>query len=115
MTGDFADQQVNELQAIEQQLQSLAQQKQLFDSQLIESQSALREVKKGKQAYRIVGSIMVDADPETLARELDERIASLTARIDGLEKQEERLRDQAKALQEQILDVIKSEKKRGRE
>lgn len=85
---------------IEQNLQAFLLQRQAFQAQLIEAESALEELDKTSQAYKIVGSIMVAANPETLKAELTQKMEMLKIRIANIEKQEVKLRARAKGTSE---------------
>lgn len=77
---------------VEQNLHSLAVQKQASQQQQIESELALKELASAKNAYKIVGSLMVAAPIETLRADIEKKLESATARISLLDKQEEKLR-----------------------
>jgi len=87
-------------QLLEQNLQGFHLQRQAFQAQLIETESALEEVEKTKQAYKIVGNIMVAASPKELLEELAQKKEMLKIRIANLEKQETKIR-------EKMQDVLK--------
>jgi prefoldin beta subunit len=94
-----------QLQGMEQQLQSFGMQRQQLQAQLLEVESALEEVEGAKTAYRIIGGIMVSADPVALKSELSEKKGSIGVRIKSVERQENSLKDKAQALQEEVLKV----------
>ena len=77
---------------IEQNMQAFLLQRQAFQAQLIEAESALEELDRTSQAYKIVGSIMVAANPEALKAELTQKMEMLKIRIANIEKQEAKLR-----------------------
>jgi len=90
------EQKIAQLQLYEQSLQNILMQKQQFQSQSLEIESALKELETTKEAYKIVGNIMVASKKETMA-----------LRIKTLEKQEKQIRDKAKKLQEEVSKKIK--------
>lgn len=92
------------LQAIEQSLQTFSLQKQNIQSQLLEIESALKEI--GGETYRIIGNIMVKTDAEKLKEELTEKQSVLTNRLETAEKQEARLRKEAEQLQKELMDSM---------
>ena len=61
------------LQAIEQSMQTFSIQKQGIQSQLLEIESAAKEIGSTESAYRIVGNIMVRTDAQKLKEELREK------------------------------------------
>lgn len=104
------EQKIRRLQLYEQNMQTLALQKQQFQSQLIEIETALRELKETGKAYKIVGNIMVESDKETLDKELKQKEEMLGLRVKALEKQEESVKGKSKELQQEVLGTIEDEK-----
>jgi len=98
---------LSRLQMMEQNLQNLGMQKQQFSTQLFEIDSALKELDKTETAYKIVGNIMVSAKKDSLTKELGQRKEIVELRIKNLEKQENKIRDQAKSLQEEVMGKLK--------
>lgn len=83
----------DETELLEQNLQGFLLQRQAFQAQMIEVESALEEVEKTPQAYKIVGSIMVAVNPAELKGELNQKKEMLKIRIANLEKQEAKIRE----------------------
>ena len=96
------EQKIAQLQLYEQSLQSILMQKQQFQSQELEIQSALKELEKTKEAYKIVGNIMVATKKEDLKEDLDSKKETANLRIKTIEKQENQIREKAKKLQEEV-------------
>ena len=103
------EQKINQLQMFEQSLQNFLGQKQQFQVQLVEIESALNELNNTEKAYRIIGSIMVESDKSELKADLQSRKERLELRIKTMEKQEAQVRDRASKLQSEILSKIKKE------
>ena len=103
------EQKINQLQMFEQSLQSFLGQKQQFQMQLVEVESALGELEGTDKAYKIVGNIMVESDKNELKSELASKKEMLELRIKTMEKQEEQVKDRASKLQAEILKKIKKE------
>ena len=101
---------ISQLQVLQQNIQSLSVQKQQFQMQLNEVESALSELEGAEEAYNIVGSVMVKASAENLGKNLDEKKESLTLRLKNLETQEERLRGKAEDLQKDLMSSLKQKK-----
>jgi len=101
------------MQMIEQNLQNFLMQRQQFQMQLIEVQSALEELKGKENAYHIVGNIMVSTRQADLVKELSEKKNMLELRISNLEKQESRLKEKSKSIRQEVLEGLqkKGEKK----
>jgi len=93
------------LQQLQQTLQGVLTQKQQLELQLTEVEQALSELEKLTNAaiiYKSIGSLLVKSKKAKVTTELNERKELLNMRINVLGKQEERLRTQAKGLQEKL-------------
>src|SRR4030043_477597 len=98
---------INQLSMMEQNIQNFALQKQQFQVQLLELESAEKELKDSKEVYKIIGSLMVSSDKAKLEKELAEKKEVLNMRIGSFEKQEVKLKDKAEALQKEVLEEMK--------
>ncbi len=67
------EQKIAQLQLYEQSLQNILIQKQQFQSQSLEIDSALKELEATKEAYKIVGNIMVASKKEDLKKDLESK------------------------------------------
>jgi len=105
------EQKIKRLQLFEQNMQTLAAQKQQFQSQLSELEAAENELSGVKDAYKMVGNIMVACKQETLVKELSEKQEMLSLRIKALEKQESSVKDKAKELQKEVMGAMNNEQK----
>ena len=103
------EQKIGQLQMFEQSLQNFLGQKQQFQVQLVEVESALSELENTDKAYKIVGNIMVEADKNELKADLQSKKEMLELRIKTMEKQEAQVREKASTLQSEILKKIKKE------
>ena len=103
------EQKIGQLQMFEQSLQSFLGQKQQFQVQLVEVDSALNELENTEKAYKIVGNIMVEADKNELKSDMQSKKEMLELRIKTMEKQEAQVRERASKLQSEILNKIKKE------
>lgn len=101
---------IREMQMIEQSLQNVLVQKQSFQAQLIELESALEELEKSSEHYKMVGSIMVKSEKESLKKDLNSKKEMLELRIKNLEKQETQFKDSATKLQAELLKELKQQK-----
>jgi prefoldin beta subunit len=101
---------INQLSMIEQNVQQFSVQKQQFQAQLVESESAERELTGAKESYKIIGNIMVLRDAESLKKEIIEKKEIINMRIESFEKQEAKLKEKAESLQREVLDAMKEEK-----
>ena len=103
------EQKIGQLQMLEQSLQSFLGQKQQFQMQAVEIESALNELNSSGKAYKIVGSIMVESDKAELKADLQSKKEMIELRIKTMERQEAQVRDKASKLQSEILKKIKKE------
>ena len=97
---------IQQLQMIEQSLSSLLQQRQKFQAQLIETDSAMEELKDTPQAYKIIGNIMIKASSGDLISELSEKKKIIELRIKSLEKQEAQLKERAASMQSEVMKEL---------
>lgn len=100
---------IQQLQILEQNLQNFLLQKQQFQTQLIEIDSALEELKDNNEAYKIIGNIMVKTNKEELEKDLKNKKEMIDLRIKNMEKQEEKIQERQKKIQEEVLKKIKTE------
>ena len=98
-----SEKKINQLQLIEQSMQNLLMQKQQFQLQQVEIESALKELEKVNEAYKIVGNIMVLSTKADLIEDLNSKKEVIGLRIKNMEKQENQLRDKASKLQNEVI------------
>lgn len=98
---------LQQLQMIEQNLTNLLMQRQQFQAQVVEIDSALNELKDKQHAYKIIGNFMVSSSSADLTRELSHRKQLLEVRTKTLEKQEHQLKEKANQMQEDVLKHMK--------
>ena len=94
---------LNQLQMLEQSMQNLLMQKQQFQLQQVEIESALKELEKVNEAYKIVGNIMVLSKKDDLKADLTSKKEIVELRIKNMEKQENQLREKASKLQNEVV------------
>ena len=97
---------INKLSMMEQSLQSFLGQKQAFQSQLVEIESALEELKKTDKAYKIVGNVMIASDKEELKKDLEQKKEMTMLRIKTIDKQEAKMREKTSELQSEVMKEI---------
>ena len=100
---------INQLQMIEQSMQNLSTQRQQFQLQQVEIESALKELENVNEAYKIVGNIMVLSKKDELKNDLNSKKEIVELRVKNLEKQETQIRDKASKLQEEVLKEMKQD------
>jgi prefoldin beta subunit len=95
---------VEELQLLEQAMQNLALQKQLFQVELAETENALENLKNVKdEVYQIVGNLMFKTEKEPVKKELEHKKQILDLRIKSIEKQEEDLNTKSLKKRDEII------------
>ena len=102
---------MQQLRLTQQNLQNVLGQKQQLESQLLELDSALTELKTAEKAYRIIGKIMVASPTEKLSKELQEKREVIEIRFKNFSKQEERLKAGLEEAQQEVLQELKQKKK----
>ncbi len=105
--GKMNKDKLRQLQILEQSLQAVVSQKQQFQTQLIEIESALIELEKSNTSYKIIGNIMVASKKDDLKKELTEKKDVFSARVKMLDKQEEKLKTEAEKLQKELMKDMK--------
>jgi prefoldin beta subunit len=113
MTQD-TDDKIQQLQQIEQSLNSLLGQKQNFQTQLIEINSALKEMGSSQKIYKIVGNIMVLGEKKKIEEDLVSKKDIVELRIKNIEKQEDQIKQKAKKIQSDVLKDMKAGEKDDR-
>jgi prefoldin beta subunit len=103
MVDKESEEKIMQLQLLEQNIQNFLMQKQQFQVQLSEVDSALENLKGATKSYKIIANIMVDAKKEELESELKQKKEVLELRIKNLEKQEEKIREKSQKLQKEVL------------
>ena len=101
------EQKINQLQLIEQSMQNLLMQKQQLQLQLVETESALKELETAKEVYKIISNIMVSSKKEDIKKDLSSKKEMAEMRVKNLEKQETQLKEKATKLQSEVMKNIK--------
>jgi prefoldin beta subunit len=101
---------VDQFQSYQQQLQAILLQKENLKLQILEMDKAIEELEasKEKQAYKIVGPIMIQKDLNTLKNELNEKKENFNLRIKTLEKAEERITKKLKEMEPKLRKMIEN-------
>jgi prefoldin beta subunit len=100
------EQKIEQLQRIEQSMQNILMQKQQFQSQMIEIESALNELKNSEENYKIIGNIMVKTNKEELQKDLNQKRELFELRIKTIEKQEKETKEKASKIQTEVMKEI---------
>ena len=98
---------IQRLQMLEQNMQALNMQKQQFQAQLFEIEGALKEIDTAPTAYKIIAGVMIGVKKADLQKELKDKKDLLDLRVQTLEKQEKQLKEKAKSLQQDVMKGVK--------
>ena len=101
------EQDLAQMQLIQQNLQNILLQKQQFQMQLNEIDSALIELKDSEKAYKIVGNLMIAAPKKELEKDLKDKKQTFELRIKNLESQEEKFKNKLEDMQKSVSQELK--------
>ncbi len=95
---------IYEFENMRQQLFSVSQQKNQFQTQKAINESALGELEKtkAKEVYKAVGNILILQDRKLVEKELKEKNESLELRLKSFQKQEETLIEKLNKLRAEL-------------
>jgi prefoldin beta subunit len=102
--------QVSRLQQLQQNLQAIMMQKQQLEVEMVETDRALQELKKAgpdDAIYKNAGSVLVKAKKEDVIKELEEKKELSNTRIMVLGKQETRVKENLKEVENKINEMIR--------
>ena len=102
--------QVSRLQQLQQNLQAIMMQKQQVELEVVESDRALEELKKIEQdntVYKSAGPLLIKANREDILKELEEKRDLLNTRTMVLGKQETRVKENLKEVENKINQMIR--------
>jgi prefoldin beta subunit len=102
--------QVSRLQQLQQNLQAIMMQKQQMEVESVETDRALEELKKAgadDAVYKAAGSVMIKAKKEEVVKELEEKKELSATRAKVLEKQEARVKENLKEVENKINEMIR--------
>jgi len=98
---------ISKLQLIEQNIQAMLMQKQQFQAQLFEVESALKEIEKTDDTFKIIGNVMIKTEKAALKTELSNKKEIIDLRLKNLDKQEKQLKEKAETLQKEVMGKLK--------
>jgi len=103
--------QLAKLQQTQQNLQSILMQKQQLESEKLETEKALEELKKASDdelVFKHAGTIMIKSNKKDLIEELEEQMELAKTKASILVKQEERLKTTLKEQETKIQEMIQN-------
>ena len=101
--------QLARLQQTQQNLQSIMMQKQQLESEKLETEKALEELKKAsddESVFKHAGTIMIKSNKKDLIDELEEQVELAKTKSSLLVKQEERLKTTLKEQETKIQEIM---------
>lgn len=104
---------INKLSNLEQSTHYLSTQRQSFQNQMYEIESATEELSDDRETYKILGNLMIKADPKKLKEELLEKKNIISVRISSIQKQEDKIKEESKKLQEEVMKELEKAEKEG--
>ena len=102
----MSEEKIQQLNIIENSLSQIISQKQQYQKQIMEIDSALEELEGHKEAYQIVGTLMLKKDSKDIKKDLEERKEMYEVRLQSMEKQESKLKEQAESLREELVNNL---------
>ena len=102
--------QISRLQQLQQNLQAIMMQKQQIEAESIEIDKATEELKKIEEAdivYMIVGPLLIKTKKTDTLKELEEKKELSNTRLMVLGKQETRVKENLKEVENKINEMIK--------
>ena len=102
--------QLERYEQLQQNLQSILVQKQQIDLESIEIDKALEELNKSAddvKVYKSAGTVMVSSNKADVVKNLTESKDLSNTKITVLNKQEERLKESLKEVQEKLDETMK--------
>jgi prefoldin beta subunit len=99
---------IRNLQILEQSMHNLMMQKQAFQMELAETNSALKEIQASSDdVYKIIGQLMIKVRREEVKKELEEKKKLFDLRINAIEKQEQEFEKKADSLRQEVFKTTK--------
>jgi len=106
----MVQEQLAKLQQTQQNFQSILMQKQQLESQKLETEKALEELKKAgddEAVFKHAGTIMIKSSKKDLLEELEEQMELAKTKASLLAKQEERLKTTLQEQETKIQEMMK--------
>ncbi|MBU0906750.1 MAG: prefoldin subunit [Nanoarchaeota archaeon] len=107
MAQDDASGKIEELQALESQLQTFLAQKQAIQIELNEIDNALEELKNADgEVYKVTSGFLIKADDKSVKDELGEKKRLFGMRVEAMEKQEKLIEKDVAKLRDEINKIV---------
>jgi len=102
--------QISRLQQLQQNLQAIMMQKQQIELEIVETERALEELSKtttSDSIYKAAGPLLIKSDKDTIEKELTEKKELANTRVMVLGKQELRVKENLKEVENKINQMLK--------
>lgn len=95
---------IQEIQSIENHIRNILLEKQSYDLELSETESALTEINSsGDEIFKVISQIMIKADKQKVIKDLEHKKKVLELHIKTLENQEQVLIKRSEKLRSSVL------------
>lgn len=105
-----AQQAIIQLQTFQQQSNALALQRESLTIQKIEVERAIEELKKTtdkEDVFKAVGPVLIKSTKAALIKELGEKKETADLRLKNIEKQDAKIHEKVKEIQESLNSMLK--------
>ena len=102
--------QLSRMQQLQQNLQAIMMQRQQLEAESVEIEKATEELKKSEQdeaVYKSVGPLLIKTKKDDTLKELDEKKDLAKTRLVVLGKQETRVKENLKEVENKINEMIR--------
>ena len=102
--------QISRLQQLQQNLQAIMMQKQQIELEIVETERALEELNKittSDSVYKAAGPLLIKSEKDTIEKELNEKKELANTRVMVLGKQELRVKENLKEVENKINQMLK--------
>jgi prefoldin beta subunit len=102
--------QISRLQQLQQNLQAIMMQKQQIELEIVETERALEELSKtttSDSIYKAAGPLLIKSEKETIEKDLTEKKELANTRVMVLGKQELRVKENLKEVENKINQMLK--------
>lgn len=102
--------QISRLQQLQQNLQAIMMQKQQIELEIVETERALEELNKTSTSdsiYKAAGPLLIKSEKDTIEKELSEKKELANTRVMVLGKQESRVKENLKEVENKINQMLK--------
>jgi len=99
---------IQEMQILEQNLQSLLFQKQAFEMELSETKLTLKEIENSDdEIFKIIGQLMIKTEKSKVKEELLNKKKILELKVQSIEKQEKSFMEKLEDIRKEVLKSTK--------